>query len=202
MNSKLKIKEAASIIQKGGVVIFPTETVYGLGADALNPAAVARIFQIKKRADNKPLAILVANQSQIEILTACIPCQAKVLIKKFWPGPLTLILPASDRVPAILKGEGNSVGLRMPANQVTLDLIKEAGCPLAATSANTSGCPPPTRVTEIAKEIFKEVDMILDGGETELGVASTVVDLTGSQPRVIRSGPVVLETGFWKNKRN
>jgi L-threonylcarbamoyladenylate synthase len=177
-----KIAEAASVIKTGGLVIFPTDTVYGLGADALDREAVKRVYQVKRRPQDKPLIIQVADIEQIHNLVAKVSQTAPILMKKFWPGALTLVFNR--------KSSPGTVALRMPDNRIALSLIKKAGVPLTAPSANLSGEPSPSRIEEINEELIKEIDLIIDGGETKIGIESTILDLTASPPRILREGAI------------
>lgn len=182
------IKEAAKIIKDGGLVAFPTETVYGLGTDALNEEAVRRIFKVKGRSFNKALSILIGRKEDLRQYVQEIPKSAQVLIERFWPGPLTLILRASLLIPDIIKGENDTIGIRMPDCKTALEIVKTSGVPLACPSANLSGRSSPTKVEEVIKDLGEKIDLILDGGETKIGVESTVLDLTTSSPTILREG--------------
>ena len=174
------IKEAAQVIRRGGLVIFPTETVYGLGADAFNSKAVRKIFKIKGRPKQKPLIVHVSKKSTLDVLARDIPRVARALAQKFWPGPLTLVLHARRR---------RTVAIRMPDHPVALALIRAAG-PLAAPSANFSGDPPPRSVGEIPWALLKKVDLVLGAGRCPVGVPSTVIDLTVNPPKILREGAI------------
>lgn len=184
------IREAAEVLRKGGLVAFATETVYGLGADATNPEAVARIFEAKGRPANNPLIVHV---NWLRMAESCVtewPDTARLLAHEFWPGPLTLILPRSGLIPDIVTAGQGTVGLRMPAPDVARQLIDELGRPIAAPSANRSTCVSPTLATHVLDDLEGKVDLILDSGQTEVGLESTVLDLTTRQPRVLRPGPI------------
>jgi len=184
------IAEAAAILLSGGLVAFPTETVYGLGADGLNPEAVAKIYAAKGRPATNPVILHVDSIGSAKTLVSHWPVEAELLAEKFWPGPLTLVLPASDRVPAIVRAGGPSVALRCPAHRVALALIHAVGRPLAAPSANRSQHLSPTRAEHVASSLGKAVDLILDSGPTEAGLESTILDLCGPRPRILRPGPI------------
>jgi len=186
------IKQAAKIIREGGVVAFPTETVYGLGASAFNPEAVARVFEIKKRPWFDPLIVHLSQVQDLKLLCRKIPSRVWPLIEKFWPGPLTLVLKKSQLVPEIVTAGLDTVAVRMPANQIALNLITEAGVPLAAPSANLFGRLSPTTARHVAEQIGKEVDLIIDGGRTRLGVESTVLDCQ-QELRLLRPGALPVE---------
>lgn len=184
------IGEAAAILAAGALVAFPTETVYGLGADGLNPEAVARIYAAKGRPATNPLILHVASVASAKALVAQWPVEAQLLAERFWPGPLTLVLPASAAVPAIVRAGGPSVALRCPAHPVALALIRAVGQPLAAPSANRSQHLSPTRAEHVASSLGEAVDLILDAGPTAAGLESTILDLTGDRPRILRPGPI------------
>ena len=176
-----KIKRAAGILRAGGLVAFPTETVYGLGANMLNKKAVERIYKVKRRPPEKKLSIHIADVASVEKFAAEIPQAAYKLIHRFWPGPLTIVLEAKD---------GGTVGFRFPRNQVAYEFLKEAGVPVVAPSANISGEPPPKTASEVLKDLDGSIDAILDGGKTALGLESTVVDLSQEYAHVVREGTI------------
>jgi L-threonylcarbamoyladenylate synthase len=177
-------------LRGGGLVAFPTETVYGLGADALNPLAVAKIFAAKGRPADNPLIVHIADQRELRIVARDVPAVAQKLMEKFWPGPLTFILSKTPAVPDVVTAGGKTVAVRMPANRVALALIKAAGCPIAAPSANLAGKPSPTTAAHVAQDFGDSIAMILDGGKTLHGLESTVVDVTGSKVEILRTGAV------------
>lgn len=187
------IQEAAEILRKGGVVAFPTETVYGLGADALNPQAVAKIFAAKGRPADNPLIVHIAQTKDLEPLVSRIPEKAWTLIETFWPGPLTLILPKKNVVPAVVTAGLETVAVRMPAHPVALALIKAARVPVAAPSANLSGKPSPTTAEHVLKDLGGKIEAVVDGGRSSVGLESTVLDLTAPVPTVLRPGGITLE---------
>jgi L-threonylcarbamoyladenylate synthase len=184
------IAEAAAILRAGGLVAFPTETVYGLGADGLNPEAVARIYAAKGRPATNPVILHVDGIASAKVLVSRWPAEAQALAERFWPGPLTLVLPASGAVPSIVRAGGPSVALRCPAHPVAQALIRAAGRPLAAPSANRSQHLSPTQAGHVASSLGQALDLILDGGPTEAGLESTILDLTGPRPRILRPGPI------------
>ena len=188
-----KVRAAARIIRKGGLVAFPTETVYGLGADALNSKAVKGLFEAKKRPMDNPPIIHVENVNDVYKLAKHIPMKADKLMKEFWPGPLTLILKRSESVPDITVAGLDTVAIRMPQNAVALILIRESRCPLAAPSANLAGKPSPTTAVHVLEDLNGRIDAILDGGKTRIGVESTVIDLSVDPPMVLRPGGTVIE---------
>ncbi|MBT9170911.1 MAG: Threonylcarbamoyl-AMP synthase [Actinobacteria bacterium] len=187
------IKEAAALIRKGGLVAFPTETVYGLGADALNPLAVVRIFEVKNRPRFDPLIVHLADFSSTEKLCSSVDERARKLMEKFWPGPLTLVLPKTEVVPDIVTAGLPTVAIRMPAHPVALRLIEEAGTPIAAPSANPFGYLSPTTAEHVREQLGERVDLILEGGKCPIGVESTVIELTGKEPLLLRPGGLSIE---------
>ena len=186
-----KIQKAASIIKSGGLVAFPTETVYGLGADAFIPNAVKSIFEAKERPADNPLIIHVSSLEQVEQVAELNEASSK-LIKKFFPGPIAVIMKKKRNVPYITSGGLDKIAVRMPDNLVALKLIEMTG-PLAAPSANLSGKPSPTRAEHVFNDLNGKIDMILDAGETKTGLESTVVDTTEYPVKVLRPGPITLE---------
>lgn len=187
------VRRAAEVIRAGGLVAFPTETVYGLGADALSAAAVERIFEAKERPKGNPLIVHVAGVDALEGIAARVPARARDLAARFWPGPLTLVLPRAAAVPLVTTGGLETVAVRMPAHPVALALINAAACPIAAPSANRSGRPSPTRAEHVREDLEGRIEMILDGGPTPVGVESTVLDMTTEPPTLLRPGGVTLE---------
>jgi L-threonylcarbamoyladenylate synthase len=183
-----KIRTAAEIIRRGGLVAFPTETVYGLGADAMNAEAVKRIYTAKKRPLDNPIIVHVASKRDIHRLGEEVPEKAEKLINIFWPGPLTLVLKASKKVPEATTGGLDTVAIRMPNHKVALALIRESGVPIAAPSANLSGRPSPTTADHVKQDLDGRIEVILDGGSTSIGVESTVLDLTVDPPQILRPG--------------
>lgn len=184
------IAEAAAILRRGGLVAFPTETVYGLGANALDPAAVARIFEAKGRPSRNPIIVHVADAARARTLTTSWPGSAEMLATRFWPGPLTLILPKNSAMPDIVTGGGPNVGLRAPAQPIAQALLQAAGLPVAAPSANRSTELSPTTAQHVVHSLGGRVELVLDGGSTTVGIESTVVDLTSNPPRILRPGPI------------
>jgi L-threonylcarbamoyladenylate synthase len=182
------IQTAADIIRKGGLVAFPTETVYGLGADALNPEAVLALFAAKKRPLDNPPIVHVADPKEVYRLVLEVPPKAKVLMEKFWPGPLTLIFKHSSLVPKVTVAGLDTVAIRMPKHKVALELIRQSRCPIAAPSANLAGKPSPTTAQHVYDDLKGRIEAILDGGATNIGVESTVVDLSVDPPMLLRPG--------------
>ncbi|NPA48170.1 MAG: threonylcarbamoyl-AMP synthase [Thermococci archaeon] len=187
------INVAARLIRDGRVVAFPTETVYGLGADAFNPPAVRKIFELKGRPPDNPLIVHIATEEQLRMVAGKVPEKALKLAAEFWPGPLTLVLPRSDRVPDVVTGGLDTVAVRMPAHPVALKLIRASNRPIAAPSANVSGRPSPTLAEHVVDDFYGKVDCIIDGGPTDIGVESTVLDLSEDVPLLLRPGGLPLE---------
>ncbi len=186
------IARAATIIRAGGIVAFPTETVYGLGANAFDEEGVKKIFKAKGRPQDNPVIVHIADEKDLLRVAGDIPHVAKKLIAKFWPGPLTLILPRNKNIPSIVSAGLDTVAVRMPDHAVAQALIKESGVPIAAPSANKSGRPSPTDASHVAHDFGAKL-FILDGGKTNIGLESTVVDCTVSPPIILRRGGVTLE---------
>jgi L-threonylcarbamoyladenylate synthase len=187
------IKTAAEEIKKGNLVAFPTETVYGLGADALNEKAVAKIFQAKGRPFNDPLITHIADIKELYRLSKHVPPVALKLAKAFWPGPLTLVLKKSELVSGIITADLDTVAVRMPADNIALSLIREAKTPIAAPSANLFGRTSPTTAQHVADDLDGKIEMIIDGGKTKVGVESTVIDITTKSVQVLRAGGISVE---------
>lgn len=186
------IERAAGLLRRGQVIAFPTETVYGLGADALNEAAVAAIFAAKERPADNPLIVHVAERVQLDGLCH-VTDTARALMDAYWPGPLTLLLQKTDRVPGITTAGLPSVAVRCPGHPVALALLRASGVPVAAPSANRSGRPSPTSARHVLEDMQGRIPLILDGGACEVGVESTVLDLTGPVPCILRPGAVTKE---------
>lgn len=184
---------AAELLRNGGTVVFPTETVYGLGANALDAGAAERIFAAKGRPADNPLIVHIAERGALGEIAATVPEEAERLMDAFWPGPLTLILPKTDRVPKAVTGGLDTVAVRMPAQPVANTLLRMAGVPVAAPSANLSGKPSPTVFRHVKEDMDGRVDAVIDGGDCAVGVESTVLDLTGEKPVLFRPGGVTLE---------
>lgn len=182
------ILRAGEILRRGGLVAFPTETVYGLGADALDENAALRIYRAKGRPSDNPLIIHIADWEAIGRIAVQIPPEAKLLADAFWPGPLTMILKKSDEVPAATTGGLPTVAVRLPDHPVARALIRAGGGYVAAPSANTSGRPSPTRAEHVAQDMDGVIDMIIDGGDVEIGIESTIIDLTEGVPTILRPG--------------
>lgn len=188
-----KIRIAANAIKKGGLVAFPTETVYGLGADALNPKAVEKIFAAKRRPPDNPIIVHIAKKEDVYKLAREIPSGAEELITQFWPGPLTLILRRSSLVSDTTVVGLDTIAIRMPRNKVALALISESSVPIAAPSANLAGKPSPTTAQHVLDDLAGRIDIMLDAGHVRIGVESTVIDMTTSIPQILRPGGVPYE---------
>jgi L-threonylcarbamoyladenylate synthase len=187
------IGEAASVIRRGGLVAFPTETVYGLGADAFNGEAVRRVFTVKGRPPDNPVIVHLASPEDLWLVASSVPEEAWRLVERAWPGPLTIVVPRDPQVPSVVSGGLDTVAVRMPAHPVALSLIKAAGTPVAAPSANISGRPSPVTAEHVVRDLCDRIDVVIDGGETFMGVESTVVDFTRDPPVLLRPGPYPVE---------
>lgn len=187
------IQKAGKILKEGGLVAFPTETVYGLGGNALDPAASMKIYAAKGRPSDNPLIVHIADLKDLARITTEIPEGAQILAKKYWPGPLTMILPKADVVPRETTGGLDSVAVRFPSDRIAQELIKAAGGFVAAPSANTSGRPSPTMAEHVEEDLGDAIEMIIDGGQVGIGLESTIVDFTEDVPVVLRPGYISLE---------
>jgi len=182
------LREAAGVLLKGGLVAFPTETFYGLGANALDPAAVRRIFEVKGRPESKPLLVLVDSIDLAESLVKEVSAAARELMTKYWPGPLTLIFRAIASLPDELTAGTGTVGIRVPRHPVAFELVRAAGLPITAPSANRSGEEPPATAADVQRVFGGKIELILDGGATTGGLPSTILDVTVTPPKLIRRG--------------
>ena len=189
-----EIEEAVSVLRWEGVVAFPTDTLYGLGADAFSVKAVSRIFEIKVRPRDMALPLLLGNIHDLKIVAIEIPEAAWSLVRRFWPGALTLVLRKSPQVPYVVTGGKDSVAVRMPNHQVPLSIIRELGRPITGTSANISGGPDPTTPGDVRKLMGKKVDYVVDGGPVTGGIPSTIIDFTGAEPTLARPGAISHES--------
>ena len=188
-----KIRKAVGFIKRGGLVAFPTETVYGLGADALNAAAIRSLFEAKRRPLDNPPIVHVYDVKDVYRLAKTVPVKAESLMRNFWPGPLTLIFERSPLVPSVTVAGLNTIAVRMPRHDVALALIRESGCPIAAPSANLAGKPSPTLAKHVLEDLDGRIDAVLDAGPTHIGVESTVLDLTVDPPQILRPGGTSFE---------
>ncbi len=191
--SPADMQSAGKILKQGGLVAFPTETVYGLGANALDPEASRKIYAAKGRPSDNPLIVHIARIQDLYPITKEVPESALKLAEAFWPGPLTMILPKSDRVPSETTGGLGTVAVRMPNHPVALSLIAEGGGYIAAPSANTSGRPSPTKASHVAEDMDGKIDAIIDGGDVGIGLESTIVDLSEDTPTILRPGYITEE---------
>lgn len=184
---------AREILKEGGLVAFPTETVYGLGGDALNPDASAKIYVAKGRPSDNPLIVHIADMEALKVLVSEVPEKARLLADRFWPGPLTMIMPKSDAVPYATTGGLDTVAVRMPSHPTAYELIRSSGIYIAAPSANTSGRPSPTTAQHVYEDLNGRIDMIIDSGKVDIGLESSIVDLTGDVPTILRPGYITKE---------
>ncbi len=191
--NKDKISDAAKCLGNGGTVVFPTETVYGLGADAFNPEAIKKIYIAKGRPSDNPLIVHISDISQLKLLAKTITHNAEILMEKFWPGPLTLIFEKKESVPDEVTAGLNTVAVRYPSNKIATELIAESRVLVAAPSANLSGSPSPTVCEDVASDLDGRVDYIIDGTGCEIGLESTVVDVSGDETVILRPGGITLE---------
>ena len=184
------VQEAAARIRDGGLVVFPTRGLYGIGTDIYQPEAVSRVFQVKQRSPHKPISVLIQSKSRLTDLAAAVPTQATKLMERFWPGRITIIFAAKASVPLALTGNTGKIGIRIPEHPVAVALLNELQNPITGTSANLSGYPGCAQIADVAVEIMAEMAMILDAGRLIGGAGSTVVDVTTSPPAVVREGLV------------
>lgn len=184
------LAQAAALLRAGQLVAFPTDTVYGVGARVWDRAAVAQLFAAKLRAQDKAIPVLLADTADLDQVAEHVPPVARRLAQRFWPGPLTLVVPKASSVPAEVTAGGATIAVRVPDHPLARALIRLAGAPLAATSANLSGQPSPVTAAEVAGQLAGRVAMILDGGPCPGGVPSTLVDVTGAAPVILRQGPI------------
>ena len=188
-----KLKEVARTIKQGGIIVFPTETVYGIGTNGLKENSVKRLYEVKQRPLNKPISLLVNGINMINEIAQEITDLEKALIKEFFPGPLTIILKKKDTVPNIVTANSNMVGVRMPSNEIALKLIEYAGVPIATPSANISGKPSGTNMEDIMKDFEGKVDYFLDDGPSKIGISSTIVQVIDGVPHILRQGKITEE---------
>ena len=190
---KKAIKEAGEILRKGGLVALPTETVYGLGANALDEEGAKKTYQVKGRPSDNPLITHIAKLEDLEKITINRPSEVDLLAKAFWPGPLTIIMEKSPLIPYGVTGGQESVAVRMPAHPIALGIIEAAGGFVTAPSANTSGRPSPTTAAHVKEDLEGRIEMIVDGGQVEIGLESTIIDMTASPPVILRPGEITQE---------
>lgn len=182
------IEKAGKIIADGGLVAFPTETVYGLGADALNQDAVGRVYAAKGRPSDNPMIVHISSFDDMETLVKKITADMRKLAEAFWPGPMTMVVGRKKIIPDVTTGGLDTVGIRMPNNKTALELIRLSGCPIAAPSANLSGKPSPTTAEHVIDDLFGRIDAVIKGGDCNVGIESTVIDMTGDTPMILRPG--------------
>lgn len=187
------LEKAGKVLQDGGLVAFPTETVYGIGANALDPKAIVKIYEAKGRPSDNPLIVHIAKEADLEKYVTSVSPAARKLIEAFWPGPLTLVFEKQDCIPMETSGRLSTVAIRMPAHEIARKIIELSGVPVAAPSANVSGRPSPTQAKHVIEDLSGRVDMIVDGGDAEIGLESTVLDVTGHIPMILRPGGVTKE---------
>ncbi len=187
-----QIRRAAAVLKRGGLVAFPTETVYGLGADAYNAEAVARIYRVKGRPPSDPIIVHVLGTADLQAVAASLPPIATTLAEAFWPGPLTLVVPRAPRIPAVISGGLDSVAVRAPSHPVSRALLAAAGRPVAAPSANAFGHTSPTTADHVIADLGDKIDMVIDAGHTPVGIESTVLDVRRMPPVVLRPGGVTM----------
>ena len=185
-----KLKEPAQIIKNGGIVIFPTETVYGIGTNGLDENAIKKLYEVKQRPLNKPISLLVNNIEMVDKIAKNITEVEYKLMERFFPGPLTIILEKRDIVPDILTSNTNTVGIRMPSGEIAKKLIGFAGVPIATSSSNISGKPSGINIADIKKDLEGKVDCFIDNGESELGIPSTVIRIIDNIPHILRQGAI------------
>jgi L-threonylcarbamoyladenylate synthase len=188
--SEAAFNEAAALLQRGGLIAFPTETYYGLGVDPFNAEALRRLFAVKRRAKNKPVLVLVNNQEQAPLLAADMPDALRLLMSRFWPGPLTLVFPAKKDLPELLTGGTGTVGIRQSPDAAAAKLLAAFGGPITATSANRSGEAAAVTAEDVAAAFGNELDLILDGGRTPGGAGSTLIGWAAQGPRCFREGRI------------
>lgn len=187
------VKKAAELIKQGKIVVFPTETVYGIGTNGLDEKAVRKLYEVKQRPLDKPISLLVSNMEMVNKIAKDITELEYKIMEKFFPGPLTIILRKQDIVPNIITAGQDTVGVRMPSGEVARKLVENAGVPIAAPSANISGRPSGTNLQEIKKHFQGNVDFFIDGGDSELGIASTIIQVVDGEIKILRQGNITLD---------
>ena len=187
------LEKASEFIKQGKIVVFPTETVYGIGANGLDEKAVRKLYEVKKRPLNKPISLLVSNMEMVKAIAKDITEVEYKIMEKFFPGPLTIILKKKDIVPDIVTAGQDTVGVRMPSGEIARKLVELSGVPIATPSANISGQPSGTNLSEIKEHFEENVDFYIDGGNSELGISSTIVQVIDGKPKILRQGSLTLE---------
>lgn len=185
-----ELEEAAEIIRQGGVVVFPTETVYGIGTNGLKENAIKKLYEVKNRPLNKPISLLVSNIEMIKKYTNNITDLEYKIIEKFFPGPLTIVLKKKDNIPNILTSQGDTVGIRMPDSEIARELIDLVGVPIATSSANISGNTSEIDVQSVIKDLGEKVDCYIDGGKSKIGMGSTVIEVVNGEIKILREGSI------------
>lgn len=188
-----ELKEVAEVIKQGGIVIFPTETVYGIGTNGVDSKAIEKLYKIKERPYHKPISLLVSDIHMVNLVAKDITNLEYKLMEKFFPGPLTMILKKRDIVPDILTAGQNTIGVRIPSGKIARKLIEYVGKPIATSSANISGKPSKTNMKNMLKEFKEQVDYFIDSGESEIGIASTVIQVIDGIPNILREGSISIE---------
>jgi L-threonylcarbamoyladenylate synthase len=189
-NAKEFWDEAQRVLKGNGIIAVPTDTFYALGANPFQEAALSRLFALKQRAPGKPVLLLVDGQAMLKQLVREVPDPARRLMEKFWPGPLTIILPSLSHLPRLLTAATGTIGVRQPRHELICRLITALGCPITGTSANRSGRPPLTRAAEVVRELGEGVDLILEAGDCPGGLPSTIIDVSSFPPRLVRAGAI------------
>lgn len=185
-----ELKEAAEIIKQGGIVVFPTETVYGIGTNGLNESAIRKLFEVKNRPLNKPISLLVSDIEMIKEYTTNITDLEYKIIEKFFPGPLTIVLKKKNSIPNILTSQGTTVGIRMPDSEIARKLIDLVGVPIATSSANISGNASEIDVQSVIEDLGEKVDCYIDGGKSKIGMGSTVIEVVNNEIKILREGSI------------
>ncbi|HET6947931.1 MAG TPA: L-threonylcarbamoyladenylate synthase [bacterium] len=191
-NERRAPRRALEVLRRGGVLVYPTDTVYGVGCRIDQEAAVRRIYALKGRAPTEPLPVLLADPAQLDEYGTAISAAARRLAALYWPGALTIVVRRSTRMPALVAGGGETIGLRVPGHPLPRALIRELGVPIVGTSANSHGAPPPLTAQQVVFDLGDRVDLVIDGGRASLGRESTVIDATVDPPRVLRQGAIIL----------
>jgi L-threonylcarbamoyladenylate synthase len=188
-----KLKEPAEVIKQGGIVIFPTETVYGIGTNGMDAKAIEKLYKIKERPYNKPISLLVSDLNMVNLVAKDITTLEYEIMRKFFPGPLTIILKKKNIVPDILTSGQDTIGIRIPSGKIARKLIEYVGKPIATSSANISGKPSKTNIKNVMEELEEQADYFIDGGKSEIGIASTVIQVINGIPNILREGSISIE---------
>lgn len=188
-----KLKEPAEVIKQGGIVIFPTETVYGIGTNGMDAKAIEKLYKIKERPYNKPISLLVSDLNMVNLVAKDITTLEYEIMRKFFPGPLTIILKKKNIVPDILTSGQDTIGIRIPSGKIARKLIEYVGKPIATSSANISGKPSKTNIKNVMEELEEQADYFIDGGKSEIGISSTVIQVINGIPNILREGSISIE---------